>query len=108
MSKKENLLTNIQSESDYHDSVEYVIIAVKRGSNEVWHSHQGDPMHLIQVLETSYESLKKQAMKGMLSQIKKLIDEVAEEDEKLEADDPIKMDIAKAELETLLKNITKH
>jgi hypothetical protein len=107
MSKKENLLTNIQAESDYHDSVEYVIIAVKRGSNEVWHSHQGDAMHLIQVLETSYESLKKQVMKGMLSQIKKLIDEVAEE-EKLEADDPIKMDIAKAELETLLKNITKH
>ena len=107
MSKKENLLTNIQAESDYHDSVEYVLIAVKRGSNEVWHSHQGNPMHLLQMLETSAESLKKQAMKGMLSQIKKLIDEV-EEEEKLEADDPVKMDMSKAELEAILKNITKH
>jgi len=44
----------------------------------------------------------------MLSQIRKLISEVEEEEEKLEADDPIKMDMAKAELETLLKNITKH
>ena len=108
MSKKENLLTNIQAESDYHDSVEYVLIAVKRGSNEVWHSHQGNPMHLLQILETSAESLKKQAMKGMLSKIKKLIDEVEEEEEKLEADDPVKMDMAKAELEAILKNITKH
>ena len=108
MNKKENLLTNIQAEDDYHDSTEYVLIAVKRGTNKIWHSHQGNPMHLLQMIETSAESLKKQAMKGMLSQIKKLIDEVTEEEEKLEADDPIKMDMAKAELETLLKNITKH
>ena len=105
MSKKENLLTNIQSESDYHDSVEYVLIAVKRGTNEVWHSHQGDPMHLIQVLETSYESLKKQVMKSMLTKLKKLIDD---EESELEDDDPVKMDLAKSEVEKLLKNITKH
>ena len=105
MNKKENLLTNIQAESDYHDSVEYVIVAVKRGSNEVWHSHQGNPMHLLQMLETSAESLKKQAMKAMLSEIKKLIDD---EESELEDDDPIKMDMAKAELEAVLKNITKH
>ena len=105
MNKKENLLTNIQAESDYHDSVEYVLIAVKRGTNEIWHSHQGNPMHLLQMLETSAESLKKQAMKEMLSEIKKLIDD---EESELEDNDPIKMDLAKSEVEKLLKNITKH
>jgi mannitol/fructose-specific phosphotransferase system IIA component (Ntr-type) len=97
----QTLFENIESECDYHDSTEYIIIAVRRKSNEVWHSHQGNPMHLLQVLETSADSIKKEAMKTILSKLADLIDD--EED-----DDPHKMELAKAEAEKALKNITKH
>lgn len=103
MSKKtETLREIVNREPDFHSSEEFIIIAVKKGSNEVWHSHQGNPMHLIQVLETSHESLKKEVIKGMLAKISKMI-----EDEDAE-DDPIKMELAKAEAIQALKKITKH
>ena len=104
MSKKtETLQEIVNREPDFHSSEEFIIIAVKKGSNEVWHSHQGNPMHLIQVLETSHESLKKEVIKGMLAKLSKMID-----DEENEDDDPLKMELAKAEAIQALKNITKH
>jgi len=90
----------INDEPDFHNSEEFVVIAVKKGSNEVWHSHQGNPMHLIQVIETSHESLKKEVLKAMIEKLSNMIDD--------EDDDPIKMDLAKAETIQALKNITKH
>lgn len=93
----------INDEPEYHDSEEFIIIAVKKNSNEVWHSHQGNPMHLMQALETSHDTLKKEVLKAMLSKLSEMIDEKESEE-----DDPIKMALAKIEAEKALKNITKH
>ena len=102
MKQKETLLKAIQDEPDYQACQEYIIIAINP-DNTVWHSHQGNPMHLIQVLETSHDSLKKEVLKAMMAKISKMI-----EDEESEDDDPLKMELAKAEALKALKNITKH
>ena len=102
MKQKETLLKAIQNEPDYQACQEYIIIAINPDKT-VWHSHHGNPMHLIQVLETIHESLKKEVIKGMLAKLSKMID-----DEENEADDPHKMELAKAEAIQALKNITKH
>ena len=101
MSKKnETLLQAIMRETEFQDVDDFLIIGIK--GNRVWHSHQGNPMHLIQAIETSHESLKKEVLKAMMAKISKMI-----EDEDAE-DDPIKMELAKAEALQALKNITKH
>ena len=101
MSKKtETLLQAIMRETEFQDVDDFLIIGIK--GNRVWHSHQGNPMHLIQAVETSHESLKKEVLKAMMAKISKMI-----EDEDAE-DDPIKMELAKAEALQALKNITKH
>ena len=101
MSKKnETLLQAITRETEFQDVDDFLIIGIK--GNRVWHSHQGNPMHLIQAIETSHESLKKEVLKAMMAKISKMI-----EDEDAE-DDPIKMELAKAEALQALKNITKH
>ena len=91
MSNKKSLRQAVNDKPDFHNSEEFIIIAVKRGSNEVWHSHQGNPMHLLQVLETSHDSLKKEVLKEMMAKLYKMI-----EDEEDDDDDPIKMELAKA------------
>ena len=99
MSKKhETLLQVVMRETEFQDVDDFVIIGIK--GNRVWHSHQGNPMHLIQVIETSHESLKKEVLKAMIEKLSNMIDD--------EDDDPIKMDLAKAETIQALKNITKH
>jgi len=102
MSKKhETLLQVVMRETEFQDVDDFVIIGIK--GNRVWHSHQGNPMHLIQAIETSHESLKKEVLRGMMAKISKMI-----EDEETENDDPLKMELAKAEAIQALKNITKH
>jgi len=101
MSKKtETLLQAVMRETEFQDADDFLIIGIK--GNRIWHSHQGNPMHLIQAIETSHESLKKEVLKAMMAKISKMI-----EDEEAE-DDPIKMELAKAEALQALKNITKH
>ena len=102
MSKKnETLLQAIMRETEFQDADDFLIISIK--GNRVWHSHQGNPMHLIQAIETSHESLKKEVLKAMMAKISKMI-----EDEESEDDDPLKMELAKVEALKALKNITKH
>jgi hypothetical protein len=101
MSKKtETLLQAIMREPDFQDVDDFVIIGIK--GNQVWHCHQGNPMHLIQAVETTHESLKKEVLRAMMAKISKMIED---EDAK---DDSIKMELAKAETLQALKNITKH
>lgn len=97
--KLETLLQTIMNEPDFQDSTEYAIIAIN--GNRVWQSTQGNHLHLLQVIGEMHDKIKKDMLKDMVAKLTSILDDT-------ESDDPVKMDLAKAEALKAMKNITKH